>query len=96
MIESGDKAQFAGTKAARQRALLEHVGQDSLHRDVRVLGVVPRGKPRSDQEKELERVNLALERILLLGMLRLSTEVVGLGMSARSCVESFWQVVDCD
>ena len=77
LIESGDKAQFAGKKAVNQRALAEHFDEDRLRRDILFLGVVSRGKPRSDHEKEQEGVAIACQRLRLLGALRLSTEVVG-------------------
>ena len=45
LIESGDKAEFAGKKAVNQRALAEHFDEDRLRRDILFLGIVSRGKP---------------------------------------------------
>ena len=77
LVESGDKAQFAGAKAAQQRALRPYFDEDSLCAQVLFLGVVSRTKPRSDHDKEAGRVVVALERLSVLGALRLGTEILG-------------------
>ena len=92
LLESGDKAQFTGRKAAHQKALLPFFDQDTLRANILFLGVVSRGKPRSNHEKEAERVATAVERLLVLGSLRLGTEVVGryANMFALSVVSYGW------
>ena len=58
LIKSGDKAKFAGKKAVNQRALAEHFDADRLRRDILSLGMVSRGKPRSDHQKEEDKLRL--------------------------------------
>ena len=74
LVESGDKAQFVGAKKALRPYLDD---EDTLCSNVLFLGVVSRGKPRSNHHKETERVAVAPERLRILGSLRLSTEVLG-------------------
>ena len=82
LVESGDKAQFAGARAAQQKALRPYFDDDdTLRSNVLFLGVVSRGKPRSNHEKETDRIALALERLRVLGSLRLNTEVLGMYIS---------------
>ena len=79
LVESRDKAQFAGARAAQQKALRPYFDDDdTLRSNVLFLGVVSRGKPRSNHEKETDRIALALERFRVLGSLRLNTEVLGM------------------
>ena len=67
LVESGDKAQFAGAKAAEKKALRPCFDDDdTLRTNVVFLGVVSRGKPRSNHEKETDRISLALERLRVL------------------------------
>ena len=75
LVESGD--QFAGARAAQQKALHPYCDdEDTLRSNVLFLAVVSRGKPRSNHDKANERVALALERLRVLGSLRLKTEVL--------------------
>ena len=93
LVESGDKAQFAGARARQQRALRPYLDDDdTLRSNVLFLGVVSRGKPRSNHDKETERITVALERLRILGSLRLSTEVMGryANMFCLSAVSYGW------
>ena len=61
-----------------EKALRPHFDdEDTLCSKVLFLGVVSRGEPRSNHDKETGRVALALERLRVLGSLRLNTEVLG-------------------
>ena len=78
LAESGDKAQFAGARTAQQKALRPHFDdEDASCSNFLFLGVVSRGKPRSTHDKDTGRVALALERLRVLGSLRLNTEASG-------------------
>ena len=56
-----------------KKALRPYFDDDNtLRTNVLFLGVVSRGKPRSNHEKETDRISLALERLRVLGSLRLN------------------------
>ena len=75
--ESPDKGQFASKTATGLRQLELLFEASRLCREITFLGVVSRGKCRKDTDKEKARIALALERMRVLGSLRLPTEVVG-------------------